>query len=305
MSPALTQIFQASLHQCKVPTEWKTANIMPVFKKGERSNPSNHRPVSLTCVCSKLLIYSHIFEHLNAHGLLCEQQHGFQQSETQLIATVNEIAENMNAGKQTDVILLDFAKAFDKVPHVRLCHKLSHLGINGPVLEGIKDFLAGRTQQVIVSGEKSSISSVTSGVPQGTVLAPLLFLCFINDITSNISSSIRLYADDVLIYRCVNTKEDVAILQKDLHILENWAYKWNMFFSPPKCEFLRITNRKDIIHSKYTIQNIEIQEVQHAKYLGVTFNTKLKWSDHIQIMCKRLTRYLIPYVETLIPALSK
>ena len=106
--------------------------------------------------------------------------------ETQLIATINELAENMNAGKQTDVILLDFAKAFDKVPHNRLCHKLSHLGISSPVLEWIKDFLAARTQQVIVSGEKSSVSNVTSGVPQGTVLAPLLFLCFINDITSSI-----------------------------------------------------------------------------------------------------------------------
>ena len=91
----------------------------------------------------------------------------------------------------------------------------------------------------------------------------------------------------MLIYRCVNTKEDVAILQRDFNyiFLENWAHKWNMFFSPPIYEFLRITNRKDIIYSKYTIQNIEIQDVQQAKYLGVTFNTKLKWSDHIQIIC--------------------
>jgi len=263
-----------------------------LLKVKELSNPSNYRPVSLTFVCSKLLEHVIYSQHLNAHGLLCEQQHGFQQNrscETQLIATVNEIAENMDVGKQTEVILLDFAKAFDKLPHVCLSHRLSDLGINGPVLEWIKDFLAGRTQQVIVSGEKSSVSSVTSGVPQGTVLAPLLFLCFINDITSNISSSIKLYADDVLIYRYVNTKEDVAILQRDL---ENWAHKWNMFFSPPKCEFLRIINRKDIIHSQYTIQNIEIWEVQQSKYLGETFNSKLKWSDHIKIICKNTNSVL-------------
>ena len=106
----------------------------------------------------------------------------------------------MNAGKQTDVIMLDFAKAFDKVPHVQLCHKLSHLGIDGPLLIWIENFLSGRSQQVVINGKKSSISSVFSGVPQGTVLAPLLFLCFINDIAKNISSSIRLYADDILIY---------------------------------------------------------------------------------------------------------
>ena len=140
---------------------------------------------------------------MKKYDVLCEEQHGFQQNKscvTQLIATVNEIAEHMNAGKQTDVIMLDFAKAFDKVPHVRLCHKLSHLGINGPLLMWIENFLSGRSQQVVVNGEKSSISSVSSGVPQGTILAPLLFLCFINDITKNISSSIRLYADNVLIY---------------------------------------------------------------------------------------------------------
>ena len=108
---------------------------------------------------------------------MCEEQHRFQQNrscETQLIATVNDIAENMNVGKQTDVILQDFAKAFDKVPHMCLCHKLSQLGINGSLLEWIKNFVSGRTQQVIVNGEKISISAVSSGVPQGTVLAPLL-----------------------------------------------------------------------------------------------------------------------------------
>ena len=148
VSPALILIliFQASLHQCKIPTEWKTANIVPVFKKGDRSNPGNYRPVSLTCVCSNLLehvIYSHIFSHLKKYKILCEEQLGFQQNrscETQLIGTVNDIAENMNAGKQTDVILLDFAKAFDKVPHVHLCHKLSHLGLMVPSLSGSRVF---------------------------------------------------------------------------------------------------------------------------------------------------------------------
>jgi len=162
ISPALTLIFQASLHQYKIPTEWKAVNVVPIFKKGDKINPGNYRPVSLTCVCSKLLehiVYSHIiFSHLKKYNILCKEQHGFQRNkscETHLIRTVNEIAENMNMGKQTDVILLDFAKAFYKDPHELLCHKLSHLRINGPLIEWIRSFLPDRTQQVIINGGKA------------------------------------------------------------------------------------------------------------------------------------------------------
>ena len=151
-------IFQASLHQCLIPMDWKSANVVPAFKKGERSIQSNYRPVSLTYICSKLLehiIYSHIFLDLKKYDILCEEQHGFQANracETQLISTVNDIAENMDAGKQTDLILLDFSQVFDRVAHMRLCHKLHHLEINGSSLEWIKCFLSERTQRVIVNG---------------------------------------------------------------------------------------------------------------------------------------------------------
>ena len=287
ISPILTLIFQASLHQCLIPTDWKTANIVPIFKKGERHNPSNYRPVSITCICSKLLehiIYSHISLHLKKYDILCEEQHGFRTNrscETQLISTVNDIAENLDARKQTDVILLDFSKAFDKVAHKRLCHKLCHLGINGSLLEWINCFLIGRTQRVIVNGEGSQFSKVSSGVPQGSVLGPLLFLCYINDITSCVSSSIKLYADDILIYRVVNTEDDCKMLQRDLDALQCWAHKWTMFFNPGKCEFLRITNKQSRILFQYTIQSTLIREVTQAKYLGVTLNSKLTWSNHI------------------------
>ena len=166
ISPVLTRIFQASLHQCLIPMDWKSANVVPVFKKGERSIPSNYRPVSLTCICSKLLehiIYSHIFLHLKKYDILCEEKHGFRANrscETQLIPTVNDIAKNMDAGKQTDVILLDFSKAFDRVSHMWLCHKLHHLGINGSLLAWIKCYLSEQTQKVIVNGQKSSPSVV-------------------------------------------------------------------------------------------------------------------------------------------------
>ena len=211
--------FRASLSQSAIPSQWKIANIVPIFKKGNRSNPGNYRPVSLTCICSKLLehiIHSHIFSHLTKHNILTEEQHGFRQCrycETQLITTVHDLAENLNCGNQTDVILLDFTKAFDKVPHGHLCHKLYHFGINRSLLSWIKCFLTDRQQQVIINGEISSLTSVTSDVPQGTVLAPLLFLCYINDITKDISSSIKLYANDVLIYNIINSKEDCKIAE--------------------------------------------------------------------------------------------
>ena len=200
---------------------------------------------------------------------------------------MNDLAENLNAGNQTNIILLDFTKAFDKVPHGRLCHKLYHLGINGPLLTWIECFLTNRQQQVIVNGETSSPSLVTSGVPQGTVLAPLLFLCYINDITKNINSTIKLYADDVLIYTTINSESDCKNLQKDLDTLQAWASTWQMCFNPTKCEFLRVTNKKNITKFQYSIQNDTIQEVNQAKYLGVTITNNLSWSEHIKIITNK------------------
>ena len=135
ISPSLAFIFQASLQQCSLPLDWKRANIVPLFKKGDHSLPSNYRPVSLTCICSKLLehiMYSHIYSHFAKYDLLCDQQHGFRQGrscETQLLLTINDFSKSLNNNDQTDVVLLDFSKAFDKVSHQHLFHKLHHYGI--------------------------------------------------------------------------------------------------------------------------------------------------------------------------------
>jgi len=288
IAPSLSFIFQASLQQCTLPLDWKRANIVPLFKKGDRSTPSNYRPVSLTCICSKLLehiVYSHVYAHLTKYNVLCDQQHGFRQGrscETQLLLTVNDFAENLNKNDQTDVILLDFSKAFDKVSHHHLFHKLNHYGIRGDLLNWIKHFTLQRSQCVVVEGQQSGSAAVTSGVPQGTVLAPLLFLCFINDLPKGILSKIKLYADDVLLYNTIHTQQDCQQLQKDLDLLGNWAAKWKMVFNPQKCEFIRITKKKHPTLNKYYIQNKEIKEVTHAKYLGITLSHNLSWSEHIK-----------------------
>ena len=166
-----TLVFQASLQQGIIPDDWRNALVSPLFKKGDRSAPSNYRPISLTSICCKVLehiIHSHAMKHLSRYNILSDAQHGFRKNrstESQLILTCNEHAKALNSNEQLDSILLDFSKAFDKVPHKRLLHKLSHYGIRGKILAWIQDFLRDRTQSVVVDGETSMPIGVTSGVP--------------------------------------------------------------------------------------------------------------------------------------------
>ena len=180
-------------------------------------------------ICCKLLdhiIYSSISIHLTNHKIICKEQHGFRKlhsCETQLLEAVNDLAYTLNRGDQTDLVLLDFSKAFDKVSHKHLLYKLHYYGIQDDVYNWINDFLTNRTQRVVLDNVCSDASKVLSGVPQGSVLGPLLFLIFINDIPSKISSIIRLYADDVIIYHCIKSNEDVLRLQEDIDTLSEWA----------------------------------------------------------------------------------
>ena len=228
--------------------------------------------------------------HLDEYNALTDCQHGFRKRrscESQLIIIINDLLSNLNENKQTDILLLDFAKAFDKVPHERLCQKLFHYGVRGPLLEWIKNFLIGRSQSVLLEGHKSLSMPVLSGVPQGTVLGPLLFLCYINDLPNSVTSKIRLYADDVLLFSTVDTLEDCSQLQLDLGNLGTWAKIWQMEFNPDKCQHLQITNKHNFIDFTYRICNCYIQKVNHAKYLGVVIDKHLSWSEHISQIIKK------------------
>ena len=169
-------------------------------------------------------------------------------------------------------------------------HKLYHYGIRGKLLDWIQHFVLLRSQHVIVEGQQSDPSTVTSGVLQGTVLAPLLFLCFINELPNGILSKIKLYADDVLLYATIHSEQDCQQLQRDLDSLGKWADEWKMAFNPQKCEFLRITNKKHPILNQYKIQTKNIKEVAHAKYLGVTISHNLTWSEHIKQITNKANR---------------
>ena len=227
-------IFQQSLDTGSVPTDWKHANITAIYKKGKRDEPSNYRPVSLTSVTCKVLehiIFHNVMDHLDQHNILVDYQHGFRKNhscETQLINTLESISRSHDKKKQVDLIVLDFSKAFDTVAHQRLLQKLDQVGIRNThhanscdtlackgeceqrLLTWFKNWLCNRTQKVVLEGQASNVAHVASGVPQGTVLGPLCFLVFINDIGNEISTetSLKLFADDSLIFREIETEED-------------------------------------------------------------------------------------------------
>ena len=207
IAPVLQVLFYQSMVTGSLPPDWLLANITPIFKKEKRSDPSNFRPISLTSMTCKLMervICSEIMNHLETTNYLVNFQHGFRRNhsfESQVIITINDLAKTLDDGGQTDLIILDFSKAFDhdSASHQRLLHKLDHCGVRGDTINWICSLL---TQRVVVNGKESEVVKVKSGVPQGTVLGPFMFLIYIkkiNDIGAEIKSSIRLFADDCLL----------------------------------------------------------------------------------------------------------
>jgi hypothetical protein len=234
--------------------------------------------------------------HFDQHQILTDTQHGFRKRrscETQLVVTINDIAGNLAQGNQVDVVLLDFSKAFDKVPHRRLLRKLHYYGVRDSTLGWIQAFLSSRKQQVVLEGAHSSPADVLSGVPQGTVLGPLLFLAYINDLPDVVkSSSTRLFADDTLLFRMIRKREDQALLQADLDNLADWENTWQMSFNASKCNTIRIapTKRSAPINTEYSLHGQTLETVSAAKYLGVTIQDDLSWSRHVEAVAAKGNR---------------
>ena len=194
----------------------------------------------------------------------------------------------MDDGKQTDLIVTDFSKAFDKVDYNLLIYKLFNLGVNLKAVSWIKTFLQERNQSVVVEGKQSPLVPVMSGVPQGSVLGPCLFLSYINDRPDSLKSRARLFAEDTIVYLTINTPSDPEILQADLHKLEEWESNWSMEFNLDKCEVIRITGKKNPIMYPYKLHNTELKSVETAKYLGITIKKDLNWKPHIEISHPKL-----------------
>ena len=288
ISGPLALIMNKTLREKQIPNDWKKANVSPIFKKGARNRAENYRPISLTSIVCKLMesiIKEAVMSHVLSNKLLSSKQYGFisgRSTVTQLLRYLDKCVETMVKGGVTDTIYLDFAKAFDTVPHERLLGKLKAYGIDGAILTWIKAFLTGRTQVVKVNGEDSIPAPVISGIPQGSVLGPLLFVIYINDLPETLSSDVFLFADDTKIFREIKSIQDSTALQHDIDLLEQWTKKWLLDFNIKKCHVLTLGKLENVKHTqRYCLSGNELEHVFEEKDLGVTFDADLKFEDHI------------------------
>ena len=291
ISIPLARVFNLSLTEGVVPFEWKEATIIPLFKKGSRNKSENYRPVSLTSVICKLLerlIKDHMVEFLVKHKLLNSSQHGFLKARsclTNMLCFLEEITKWIDVGSAVDIIYLDFQKAFDKVPHQRLLLKLKAHGIGDSITDWREQWLTDRRQRVVVDGEVSNWKSVLSGVPQGSVLGPILFLIYINDLDDSITSNVLKFADDTKLFRKINTDVDKQHLQNDLDRLVKWSEKWQMLFNFGKCKCLHTGHRNMNVNYKMggTVLGTTVKE----KDLGVTISADMKVSEQCGIAASK------------------
>ena len=284
LAAPLSTLFQASLDKAIVPRDWKTASVCPIYKKGEKSSAANYRPVSLTCVTSKIMehvLTSQLMRFAETNEIFHPNQHGFRRNhgcEKQLIELISDISANLDQGVETEACVLDFSKAFDKVNHRKLLYKLASYGVSYQLISWVDDFLSNRTQKVVIDGEDSSEAPVTSGVPQGSVIGPAMFLFYINDLPDNLKSPIRLFADDTIAY---NSAFNHSTIQDDLTKLELWEQQWDMEFHPSKCQHIVFSRKRQPTDESLYLHGTEIPKTDNIKYLGVTLDPKLNWNKHI------------------------
>ena len=300
LAKPLTILFQKSLQESMVPEEWKKSNVTPIFKKGTKSSTSNYRPVSLTSVICKVmesLIRDKLMSHMCNNNLLNNCQHGFRTGRscvTQLLDMMETWTNILDSYGSIDAIYLDFRKAFDTVPHERLLLKLHGYGIRGNMLSWIRQFLVGRTQRVVVNSEKSKWSPVLSGIPQGSVLGPTLFILYVNDMPDAIHSTLLMFADDTKIFRRINSLADCEELQKDLEQLKDWSVKWLLDFNSSKCKRLHMgPNNPEFEYSLPEGENsTKLEQTTAEKDLGVWVDKQLDFSRHVEEQAGKANRIL-------------
>ena len=296
ISAPLASFFRKSIDQSSIPQDWKVASVVPIFKKGERKLPSNYRPISLTALPCKImesLIRDQLMEYFISGDLLSQHQHGFRPNRsctTQLLEVLDDWSRSIEEGSSVDVIYLDFCKAFDSVPHERLLKKLEAYGVTGRLLKWIRAFLSDRKQRVVVRGCQSKWASVTSGVPQGSVLGPLLFLVYINDIPDIVNSSIKIFADDTKVYRSIGSPSDTAELQCDIDALSNWSEQWQLSFNEAKCTTLHVGSGNP--EHSYTMRGIPLTSTSAERDLGVYIDPELKFRKQASSAVSKATQIM-------------
>lgn len=305
ISEALTKplviIFNTSLRNQELPSEWKHANVSAIFKKGKKTFPQNYRPISLTCILCKIMesiIRDSIIQHMRSNKLFSPKQFGFLNERStilQLLHVLNIWTEILDQGGSIDTVYCDFMKAFDKVPHKRLLHKIEKYGISGNIMGWINSFLSNRSQCVNINSSKSTSAPVTSGIPQGSVLGPILFVIYINDLPEVVdkNSFVFLFADDTKVFRKVNSNEDAKMLQNDIDNLIAWSDKWLLKFHPDKCVYMGLGyNKAPIEVNKYNMGGQFLKTTECEKDIGVNIDSKLSFETHINGQIKIANRIL-------------
>ena len=291
-------IFNKSLLQCKYPTSWKIAHVIAIFKKGNKSLPSNYRPISLISCVGKIMervIYKYVFNHLQRNKLIYEYQSGFLPKYStvhQLLEKYNCILNSLEKKEISCFVFCDFSKAFDKVWHKGLLHKIKSYGVDSNLLSWFSSYLQDRQQRVVINNSSSSLCNVSAGVPQGSVLGPLLFILYINDIAENLISLSRLFADDTSFsYSSRDELQIKTVIDHDLKELDEWSKKWLMSFNPDKTEIMLFSNT-EIPELNFTFNGRTIPITNSHKHLGVTFSSDAKWSIHIENILSSIYKHL-------------
>ncbi|KAK3105198.1 hypothetical protein FSP39_019583 [Pinctada imbricata] len=300
LSLPLSKLFNRSLNESKFPSIWKEANVTPVFKKDDPSLVKNYRPISLLNILGKTMercIFKHLYNYISSNNLLTPLQSGFRPKDStilQLLDLTNQFGKALDEGKEIRVIFCDISKAFDRVWHKGLLHKLSNFGIKDSLLNWFSDYLHSRRQRVVINGSNSNWVEISAGVPQGSILGPLLFLVYINDIVSEIQSNIRLFADDTSLYIIIENPNTAALtLNSDLTKIHEWSEQWLVSFNPQKTVSMLLSKKKSIhTHPPLFMNNTQISEVDKHKHLGLIINKTLNWDDHIENIILKASKRL-------------
>lgn len=292
----LTLLFNLALKNSLFPDIWKKAKICPIFKKGDKSDIGNYRQITILCNFSKLF-ESVLFEYFSFHftSQISFHQHGFlkgRSTVTNLTCFTQYVAEVLDSGGQVDVIYTDFTKAFDRLDHTILLQKLFNIGVSESLLYFLNSYLRDRKLVVQQYGYKSVEICATSGVPQGSVLGPLFFLIFINDICLDLQSNILLYADDCKIFNSIASTGDCSILQDDLRKLNLWCAHNSLFLNVNKCNVMSFYRGKSLVTYDYYIGTETLQRSYKLTDLGIVFDTKLTFNDHITIVTDKAYKSL-------------
>ena len=299
IAPSLTKLFNLSIATGCFPTEWKQARITPIHKASDSSLPKNYRPISILPIVSKLLerhIHSLIIKHLYVNQPISTHQWGFmpkRSTTSALCSLTHDWHKQLDEGCEVCSVFFDIKKAFDSVPHIHLMNKLSTLQLNTQITRWLHSYLAGRSQVVAVGGEQSSAVAVVSGVPQGSVLGPLLFIIYIDNITSQISSTstISLFADDIALYRTIRSPADYVVLQADITAITVWIENDNhLKLNVDKCCLMLVSREHTLSLTPpplFIHGDSQLQQVNSVKYLGLLLTSDLTWSQHINNICSK------------------